>query len=61
MQCQLDLAALEESKDHAEGEAKLATDEAKSYGHNMSESFGKQLVSFHTKNFFTPTTVCQFL
>lgn len=46
MQCSLDLAALEESKDHAAGESKIATDEAKTYGQNMSESFGKQLVSY---------------
>ena len=45
MQSSLDLATLEESKEQALGESKIAQDDAKAYGHNMSESFGKQIVS----------------
>ena len=44
MQSALDLATLEESKEQAEGESKLSHEDAKAYAHNMSESFGKQVV-----------------
>lgn len=45
MQASLELASMEESKEQATGESKIAQDDAKAYGHNMSESFGKQVVS----------------
>jgi len=44
MQSSLDLATLEESKEQAEGESKISHEDAKAYAHNMSESFGKQVV-----------------
>ena len=45
MHASLELASLEESKEQAAGESKISQDDAKAYGHNMSESFGKQVVS----------------
>lgn len=48
MQASLELASLEESKEQAAGESKIAQDDAKAYGHNMSESFGKQVVRNQT-------------
>lgn len=45
MQASLELASMEESKEQATGESKIVQDDAKAYGHNMSESFGKQVVS----------------
>ena len=57
MQSALDLATLEESKEQAEGESKLAQEDGKAYAHNMNESFGKQLVSL--LNYFCRVAVTE--